>query len=438
MNSQAGRENHGGACWPRGGGGAAWARLIAGVLLTVLPAAAAFAEAPERAQVAEQLRAVRFRMEQEQGSLKSFKKDQDALRVSLDKLNAEGAKLAKSEEDAKRAVEKADGDFSALHQKVGAAEELIQLQRSHLRNRVVAIYKMHRQTAAVDLLFRAQSVNDLVKRARYVTAIARRDRSALDALHEGVVKLSGEQAALDALRTEKNKRLEEVKRLEDEVAKKKAAKAALLKDLDTKQKLSERSLDKLRRSAESLEKVLESLMGSEEPLPPAPAPEPGSVPLPPPEPEDRGRTSLVLSPFSGAGLAKLRGHLPLPAAGKVVQHYGKQRHEEYSDVLFVKGLEFSSDIGTRVRPVATGRVILDQNLPGFGNVVIVDHGQRYYTLYGRLASVLCHLGDVVGPGTVIGILGEPDHRSRNFYFELRLKGKAIDPEEYFAARLADS
>ena len=100
-------------------------------------------------------------------------------------------------------------------------------------------------------------------------------------------------------------------------------------------------------------------------------------------------------------------------------------------MVFVKGLEFNARPGARVSAVAAGKVVLNQVLPGFGNVVIVDHGERYYTLYGRLASGLSRVGDVVKKGEVVGVVGEPDKRNRNFYFELRIKGKPVDPLGFF-------
>jgi murein hydrolase activator len=104
-------------------------------------------------------------------------------------------------------------------------------------------------------------------------------------------------------------------------------------------------------------------------------------------------------------------------------------------MIFIKGLEFSGNVGEKVRPVAKGKVVFSQLLPGLGNVVIVDHGKRYYTLYGRLSSVLTQLGDIVGRGDTVGILGEPDRKGRNFYFELRQKGKAMNPQPFFSEKL---
>jgi septal ring factor EnvC (AmiA/AmiB activator) len=71
-------------------------------------------------------------------------------------------------------------------------------------------------------------------------------------------------------------------------------------------------------------------------------------------------------------------------------------------------------------------------VPEYGNVVIVNHGKRFYTLYGRLNEIVPLVGDIVEGGDVLARTGKKDRWGRNFYFELRYKGKAIDPWRYFA------
>ena len=94
-------------------------------------------------------------------------------------------------------------------------------------------------------------------------------------------------------------------------------------------------------------------------------------------------------------------------------------------------MEFKGQEGSKARAVAKGKVVLKRKLPGFGNVLILDHGKRYYTLYGKLKESLKSVGDQVEVGEELAILGHVDHKGSNFYFELRIGGKAINPIKYF-------
>ena len=154
-----------------------------------------------------------------------------------------------------------------------------------------------------------------------------------------------------------------------------------------------------------------------------------------PDLPDTGETPAVAQ-FEGRGLQPLKGKLPLPIAGDLLGTFGRHHHEEFSDIVFSKGLEFGAEEDEKVRAVANGRVILNQPLPGYGNVVIVDHGRRYYSLYGRLKQMLVEVGDVIDQKDTIGVVGEPGKGGRNFYFELRVRGKAINPVAYFRTRLS--
>jgi len=103
-------------------------------------------------------------------------------------------------------------------------------------------------------------------------------------------------------------------------------------------------------------------------------------------------------------------------------------------MVFIKGLEFRAKVGERVRAVAPGKVVFSQVMPGFGNVLILDHGMRFYTLYGRLALSHRGVGELINTRDVLAVTGQPDNLGRNFYFELRRHGKAIDPTGYFGEK----
>lgn len=400
-------------------------KLLLPLLSLLIPLAASFAQPiAKRENVETRLKELRGQIEKESGRLEEIKKRQGEISGYLEKVTAELKKTSDQHGAFQGALENLQQKAKATEDKLGALELKAGKFRESLRERAVAIYKMQRRTSALDYLVRASSVTDLLTRSRYLAVVARYDRKKLDELKGSRNEL---QAARDKFADLKRRALEqlaELKKIEDDLEAKKFKQATLLQDAKEQERQQERSIAKLKIAAENMEKILSQLMGGEEaPTTPTEAPTGIGVPKPTvPSPQ--------LLPFSGPGLGSLKGKLDSPVDGKLVQRFGKQRHEEFDDVLFVKGLEYSSGVGARVRAVAPGKVVLNEVLPGFGNVVIVDHGQRYYSLYGRLASSLCQVGDVLKKGDMIAILGQSDHRGRNFYFELRVKGQAVDPLEY--------
>jgi septal ring factor EnvC (AmiA/AmiB activator) len=119
--------------------------------------------------------------------------------------------------------------------------------------------------------------------------------------------------------------------------------------------------------------------------------------------------------------------ISLPAIGRVVRPFGKRRVQEFDDVISNNGVELSVEEGSMVKAMRDGIVKFIGELPNFGPVVVVDHGDRLYSLYGRLKQVSVTVGANLKRGSSIGLVGKLNDRGSNFYFESRRAGRAIDP-----------
>ena len=159
------------------------------------------------------------------------------------------------------------------------------------------------------------------------------------------------------------------------------------------------------------------------------------------EPEPRTSSTAPVQPVqpSGPGLrndelpsddlddslfAKLKGRLRLPAKGELVGRFGSPRAEGPS----WKGVFIKADAGAEVRSVAQGRVVFADWMRGFGNLLIVDHGGQYLSVYGNNESLLKQVGDAVTAGDMLAKVGASGGQAESgLYFELRHQGKPFDP-----------
>ncbi len=135
--------------------------------------------------------------------------------------------------------------------------------------------------------------------------------------------------------------------------------------------------------------------------------------------------TLPSNDFAGINFASLRGKLRLPVRGEVANRFGASRED--TGVSW-KGLFIKSAEGSDVKSVADGRVVFADWMRGFGNLIIVDHGNGYMSLYGNNQAVLKHVGEEVDAGDTIASVGNSGgNESNGLYYELRHQSQPFDP-----------
>lgn len=164
---------------------------------------------------------------------------------------------------------------------------------------------------------------------------------------------------------------------------------------------------------------------------PQPAPEPPKVAERVPEetkPEPAAKPEIALGPAAPDGaFAALKGRMIAPVQGKVAAKFGAKRGDGPS----WKGMFIKAPEGSDVRAVAGGRVAFASWMRGFGNLIIIDHGGEYLSIYGNNQSLLKHAGDMVKAGEAIASAGNTGgNEESGLYFELRHLGKPFDPASW--------
>jgi septal ring factor EnvC (AmiA/AmiB activator) len=142
----------------------------------------------------------------------------------------------------------------------------------------------------------------------------------------------------------------------------------------------------------------------------------------------------------GSGFGARRGALPLPVRARIAARFGKVVDAEFLTATFRTGIEFAAPAGKRVRAVSKGEVRFAGWFRGYGKIVILDHGDEYFTISGHLSEIDVEVGDRVREGSAIGRVGDTGSLAGPLlYFELRRGGEPIDPTGWFAPdRLAEA
>jgi septal ring factor EnvC (AmiA/AmiB activator) len=143
----------------------------------------------------------------------------------------------------------------------------------------------------------------------------------------------------------------------------------------------------------------------------------------------RATISLTPEDFGNSPFARLRGKLPRPVVGRIVEGYGQVR----AGGLKWQGDLFATQRGAPVRAVSQGRVVYADWLAGLGLLIIIDHGDGYMSLYGHNDRLYESVGQHVAAGQTIAQAGDSGGSARpELYFEIRKQGKPLDPRLWLA------
>ncbi|MEO0083716.1 MAG: peptidoglycan DD-metalloendopeptidase family protein [candidate division WOR-3 bacterium] len=117
----------------------------------------------------------------------------------------------------------------------------------------------------------------------------------------------------------------------------------------------------------------------------------------------------------------MKGNLPWPYYGEVIAKFGTQQNPKYNTKIKNTGIDIKTPNDAKIKAIAKGRVVYADRFMGYGNMIILDHSDGYYSLYANLAEMNCSVGMNVEQGEVIGSAKDYLH------FELRCEGKPVDP-----------
>jgi len=149
-------------------------------------------------------------------------------------------------------------------------------------------------------------------------------------------------------------------------------------------------------------------------------------------PEKRNKNNLPDASLDKETFKKLKGQLILPINGKIINSFGSQRSK--GGVTW-KGLFIRASVGMDVKAIAYGQVVFADWLRGFGNILIIDHGGGYMSLYGNNKILSKKVGETIHGGDIIATVGNSGgNLNSGLYFEIRHKGKPFDPLQWVRSK----
>ncbi len=372
---------------------------VAGALL-----AAALVGAPAaRADREVDLEALREAIRESRERVVTYERDERGLLEAVEALDRAAALLAREVSEARRAAARARLELAALEAKASEIEQRLEMTRRALRARAVALYRAG-EIGGVRVLFAAADLTDFLSRVSSLRLLLRHDVELLARYRADVADLTHARTRARASSERLAAAESELEHRSDELASERARKRQLVTRLHADRTRERSALVELEKAAQALEATLASL-GAD-------------------APDAAGE-------LDGPPFVSLRRELAPPVDGEIVRGYGRQVDAEFGTQTFHPGVVFDAPQGTPVAAVAPGSVRFAGWFRGYGRLVILDHGDGYFTVTGHLDAFDVAVGDTVARRQRIGRVGETGSLSGpRVYFEVRKGGRALDPADW--------
>jgi septal ring factor EnvC (AmiA/AmiB activator) len=365
--------------------------------------------------------------------LRAQREELDRIRSERDSLQAESRQLqgrVRSLQDevillgrqasaTERLVKSLDQQLAAVgaevdtaNQRVAAAQVEVVARRERLRGRVRDIYKRG-PLFATEAFLAARSFGELVARYKYLHELALYDKSVVKRVEELLKQIDGQRQLLVRLQDEFERSREE-----------KAREQIRLQDLEVQR---QRALTQARRSSQQVETRLDQIRRDEARVANFIAAAEAAA-------RRAAPGSADAAPATSALKTSDYGALDWPVEGSIMYSFGRAINPNNTSIRW-NGIGIGAPLGSSVRTIADGEIMIAEQIGTYGLTVIVQHGGGDYTVYGSLQQAAVFKGAKVKKGQVIGTVGQADpDLNPHLHFEIRPKGRATDPLTWLQGR----
>ncbi len=350
-------------------------------------------------KINEQIKDARSRIKQEETK-------EATVLVSLERIGL-NKRLIRSQLDLYRVqLEKTNKEQSDL--KVEAAQLRVKLEseQQSVEKTLATLYKFGK-FSFLRFLLQSDSIGDLFNESKHLSILARYQEKTIS---EYLANLAQLGKATETMET-KRKEIADLavlneqkkKELEDQEQKNQS----LVDQIRKNKNLYQKTLDELNTSSEQLQVLMKKLINQEFTLP---------LPFVP--------------------LYELKGKLPWPLEGRIITRFGLQTHPNFNTTTLNNGIEIAPPKDKLlIAAIHPGKVVFTDFFQGYGNLVIIDHGMTYYSLYGHCSEFLVKTGDPVRSEQPVATVGDSGSlQGTCLYFEIRYKTKPLDPLQWLKRR----
>jgi murein hydrolase activator len=356
----------------------------------------------------EEYKKIQKEMKTHKEKLESAKRRESSILSDLESTSRQLRDVENSLKRYKNQLGNTESKIAQVEDDIARNKSTIDNLREWIKRKLRVIHRYGLNSEVFMLFLSAEDISELVRTGKYLQYITAYEHGILKTYKGALESLTEKEKQLIGLRKELSRNKEKVQAEEESLEEKKNKKESLLATVKKEKTTHTRML---REMEESSQRLLDIIRESEK--------------------ADKEKEET----FSTRSFAGLKGKLPWPVDGKVVIPYGSQKDPQFNTPIFRSGSYIKSNADAVAKAVHSGKVVFAEWFKGYGQLVIVNHGDGYHTLYGSLSEIFTKVGDIIKGKQAVGRVGSSGLlNAPGLYFELRYKGKPLDPAQWLQRR----
>jgi septal ring factor EnvC (AmiA/AmiB activator) len=291
-------------------------------------------------------------------------------------------------------------------------QELAQ-SRLLLKQRLRDLYRMSFRQPFLGGILDSESFGDLARKLKFEMILAQGNEKLLSQTIESEEQFEQKSDEWNREEQRKERLLSVLGRQEANYSQKHKNRTISLASIQRQKEEKEKMIEELSQAAQDLQEKVSSFLK---------------------QAAEAEKTQAVWIP-AGTGLKIKRGQINWPVDGTIIQSFGKSRNAQFKEVVDNTGIQIQAPEGTPFRAVADGKVRFADWFKGYGKLVILDHGEGYYSLYAQAAELDVTEGQTVSAGQILGTVGDTGSLvGTSLYFEIRKNGIPQNPTLWLKQR----
>ena len=347
----------------------------------------------------QELRKIQEKIDEEKKKLSAAQEREASV---LNELDAVNQTLNIAEADLRKyrsSLKQTEAAISSVTLEMERIKRSLEQKKNWMRRKLRSMNRLGYGGDALTQVLSAEDMAQLMRTWKYLERITLHEQKIMKTYRENLLKLDSEQKKLEGLRLEFKARQDKVRSKEAELAQKKKEKEAILHSVRTEKAKRQKMIAELKEASRRMLEII--------------------------------RESTRTDEYEGKGFTQLKGKLIWPADGKIAIPYGSHRDPQFDTPVFRNGIHIQTESSDDARAVYSGKVIFAEWFKGFGQLIIINHGGGYHTLYGNLSEIFSKVGDIIREKQLIGKVGTSGVlNAQGIYFEIRYKGKPLDPAQW--------